>query len=123
MRADVSLVFRSIEDAGPAEDDQRDKRPPRVLVVFFNKLGHLLYRQGWDVDYEIEVIGEANMLKGLGVPLTDGVWVCECKLVPNGPSDWPGGGTEYALDGTWRPASAEEWAAFVADEWVWEEAT
>jgi len=119
QKAERSLVttFKGINDAGPTEDP-RDKRPPRVLAAFYCKIGHLLYHQGWDVGYEIEMVGRDDLLRSLGTPTSDGVWVCECKLVDIGASDWPGGGREYGLDGVWRPATAEEWKSFVNDEWV-----
>lgn len=90
-----------------------DARPPRILAVFHGPHGHVLDYQGGAVFEEIQNVGEREMLQSLtgsGAP-GDGVWVCDCELVPNGRNDWDSR-TEWALDGTWREVAAGEWERF-----------
>jgi len=62
--------------------------------------------EGWDV-------GPA--------PNGDGVYVCDLGWVDDGPSDWEDGSREVLPSiKARRPATPEEWAHHLKNEWPWE---
>lgn len=71
---------------------------------------------GTSGDFSLEAAGVDH------ADLADGVWMGQLRLVDDGPGDYPGT-REYALQlHDERRCTPEEWAAFLAGDWPWNEA-
>jgi hypothetical protein len=73
------------------------------------------------VSVHIDSIGEEFAWDEAYPDPIDGVWVCELRLVDDGPSDWTPEIRDCRLDASeLRPPTPEEWARLIADEYVWD---
>lgn len=111
--------FDLSKDLTPAPKPPTDPRPARALVIARGGLWHVLDHQGEAIR---QALNDGPLHDSIeGDPDQDGILVWEGDWSPNGPSDWPGGGLEYILRGTWRQATDEEWRSFIEGLFVWEE--
>lgn len=101
-----TITFQGITDAGCVEEHP-DERPNRVLVLSSGNTFQILESQG---PAFVEDVGPESFeeIPPIGLHVFDGNWVCFCS-----PDD-------YALVGTWRPATPEEVDAHLRGEYVWD---
>ncbi len=122
------MTFATMTDSSTAPLPLRKGEPHgRALVCFAHGMGFIL---AWDGDEGvIETLNNEGINTGEGgsletidhETLPDGIYVGELDWVNEGPSDWPGGGDEYALSFVKaRLATAEEWQHHLDGEWPWE---
>lgn len=115
----------------PSADDPNDPEPnvpdKSIIVVQFG-VPHLLYHQGTGLDYWVGMEGEDETAKEMYESSYDmnspagpyGVYAWFGRI--NGDEYTTDCGTEYDswIEGSCRPLLKEEWAAFVAGDFVWD---
>lgn len=95
--------------------------PNKALVIVQFGVSHILYHQGNGLNYWLETMGSKEAAAHMvGRDHADGVFVWAGTVH----GEWfrTDCGDEYSesLEGDLRPATAEEWRAFIADETVWD---
>ena len=93
-----------------------------ALFVVVKGTPHCLYRWTCEaLEEHVQSVGETAAWQEAADEWTDGVLVCELRMVDDGPGDWESGVRDCRLDAfNSRSASTEEWARFVSDEYVWD---
>lgn len=94
------------------------KKASRAVVACGHGQGVLLDWIGDGIFWAIESAG-CERVEDLGLVGPDGVSIWEGHYVDDGPGDWPGA-REYALEGTFRPLTPEEWRNLGWDEHPWD---
>lgn len=119
--------FKSIfESVGkPGADEHPPIVPSRAIVVIAHGKPHVLYHHGNDITYWLDkgdgACGDARDL--IDDAAGDGVYAWSGRVHDS--KHETDCGTEYDVDlitKEFRPITEEEWDAFIADDYIWDDA-
>lgn len=95
-----------------------------LVTVRYGRGYALLFQGGYALKQLLDDVGctgESFPIDALDYNTPDdGIYICDVKIVDDGPGDWPGSREAIPQLLNFRLATPEEWLAFIDGDWPWE---
>ncbi len=124
IREEKRTTLLASLDNAPSTNEDTNKEPfvpSKALVIVQFGVPHILYYQGTAISYYLEgMIARDVAEEMVGEHPLDGTYVWSGSVSGGWIRNLEGDDYDEKLKGAIRPATAEEWQAFIRDETIWD---